>query len=72
MKELYDKLERVIVPMFYGRPQEYARVMRWAIALNGSFFNTQRMVAPSGARLEVCQNGCTMLAVFNVNKGNFG
>jgi starch phosphorylase len=41
---LYDKLEREIVPMFYGRPQRYTEIMRHAIALNGSFFNTQRMV----------------------------
>jgi starch phosphorylase len=41
---LYDKLEREILPMFYGRPQRYTEVMRYAIALNGSFFNTQRMV----------------------------
>ena len=41
---LYDKLEREILPMFYGRPQRYTEVMRSAIALNGSFFNTQRMV----------------------------
>ncbi len=41
---LYDKLEREVVPMFYGRPQRYTEVMRWAIALNGSFFNTQRML----------------------------
>jgi len=41
---LYDKLEREIVPMFYGRPNRYTEVMRFAIALNGSFFNTQRMV----------------------------
>ena len=41
---LYDKLEREILPMFYGRPNRYTEVMRFAIALNGSFFNTQRMV----------------------------
>lgn len=41
---LYDKLERDVVPMFYGRPNRYLEVMRYAIALNGSFFNTQRMV----------------------------
>jgi len=41
---LYDKLEREIVPMFYGRPNRYMEVMRYTIALNGSFFNTQRMV----------------------------
>jgi starch phosphorylase len=41
---LYDRLEREIIPMFYGRPNRYTEVMRFAIALNGSFFNTQRMV----------------------------
>ena len=40
----YDKLESVILPMFYRRPGEYAEVMRSAIALNGSFFNAQRMM----------------------------
>ena len=43
--ELYMKLERSIVPLFYGLPYAYATVMRNAIAINGSFFNTQRMVA---------------------------
>jgi len=41
---LYDKLERQILPMFYGTSNRYTEVMRSAIALNGSFFNTQRMV----------------------------
>jgi starch phosphorylase len=42
---LYDQLELVILPMFYGRPIAFAEVMRSAIAMNGSFFNTQRMVS---------------------------
>jgi starch phosphorylase len=42
--DLYDKLERIILPMFYGLPYAYAEVMRNAIAVNGSYFNTQRMV----------------------------
>jgi glycogen phosphorylase len=42
---LYDKLERLILPMFYGRPRAYAEIRRAAIALNGSFFNTQRMMS---------------------------
>jgi starch phosphorylase len=41
---LYGKLEHVILPLFYGRPLAYAEVRRSAIALNGSFFNAQRMV----------------------------
>ena len=40
---LYDKLERVICPMFQKRDR-FAEVMRHAIAVNGSFFNTQRML----------------------------
>ena len=42
---MYEKLQYVILPMFYERPRKYAEVMRSAIAVNGSFFNTQRMVA---------------------------
>jgi len=42
---LYDKLERVILPMYYGDHDRFAEVMRSTIALNGSFFNTQRMVS---------------------------
>jgi starch phosphorylase len=41
---LYEQLERKILPRFYGEPEQYARVMRSAIALNGSFFTTQRML----------------------------
>lgn len=38
------KLEHVILPMYYSRPEKYAEVMRNAIALNASFFNAQRMI----------------------------
>ena len=41
---LYDKLEQVVMPLFYGDQQSFLNVMRHAIALNGSFFNTQRML----------------------------
>jgi starch phosphorylase len=41
---LYDKLERKILPMFYSQAGRYEEVMRSAIAFNGAFFNTQRMV----------------------------
>ncbi len=43
-KALYDKLEQVIAPMFYNDRARYISVMQNAIALNGSFFNTQRMI----------------------------
>jgi starch phosphorylase len=42
--EIYDKLQHTIMPMFYQRRLDYAKVMRSAIAVNGSFFNAQRMV----------------------------
>lgn len=42
---LYDKLERVILPLFYREPEKFAQVMRSAIAFNGSFFNTHRMLS---------------------------
>jgi glycogen phosphorylase len=44
-QSLYYKLEHVILPMFYHQPEEYAQIMRSAIALNGSYFNTHRMLA---------------------------
>lgn len=43
-RSLYDKLQNVILPVFHGRPRDYLEVRRWAITLNGSFFNAQRML----------------------------
>jgi len=43
-ESLYSKLESVIIPMFYEDRNRYLAVMQHAIAINGSFFNTQRMV----------------------------
>jgi starch phosphorylase len=41
---LYDKLEQVVAPLFYRDRHAFLVIMRNAIALNGSFFNTERMV----------------------------
>lgn len=41
---LYEKLERSVLPLYYHDPEGFADVMRHAVALNGSFFNTHRMV----------------------------
>ncbi len=41
---LYDKLERIVIPLFYSDWEKFLEVMRHAIALNGSHFNTQRML----------------------------
>jgi starch phosphorylase len=43
-QSLYVKLENIILPMFYKDRARYLSVMQHAIAINGSFFNTQRMV----------------------------
>jgi starch phosphorylase len=41
---LLGKLESVILPMFHSQPDAYLRVMRASIAINGAYFNTQRMM----------------------------
>ncbi len=41
---LYDRLESTIMPLYYGHPEQWRTVMRSTIALNGSFFNTHRML----------------------------
>jgi starch phosphorylase len=41
---LYEKLEKAILPLFHRDPEGWARVMRSAVALNGAFFNSQRML----------------------------
>jgi glycogen phosphorylase len=41
---LYQKLEQHILPLYYSRPLEWQKVMRSSIALNGSYFNTNRML----------------------------
>jgi starch phosphorylase len=41
---LYRKLENVVVPLFYRERDRFIDIMLHSIALNGSFFNTQRML----------------------------
>jgi glycogen phosphorylase len=43
-RELLEKLEGTVLPLFYGDPDGWARVMRGAVALNGSYFHTRRMM----------------------------
>jgi starch phosphorylase len=40
---LYDKLEQRVAPL-YQRPNAWARMQQHCIAMNGSFFNTDRML----------------------------
>lgn len=43
-QSLYDKLENSIAPL-YQRPMAWARMQQSCIAMNGTFFNTHRMLA---------------------------
>lgn len=43
-QDLYDKLEKSILPKFYHDRENWIRTMRSCIAINASFFNTNRMV----------------------------
>ncbi len=41
---LYSKLENIIVPMYYHNRDAYIDIMKKTIAINASFFNTERMI----------------------------
>ncbi len=43
-RSLYDHLEKLILPLYCKDTGQWRRIMRSTIALNGSFFNTQRML----------------------------
>ncbi|MCJ7650486.1 MAG: alpha-glucan family phosphorylase, partial [Candidatus Lokiarchaeota archaeon] len=41
---LYDKLQNIVIPTYYNNRGKWINIMRHCIAMNASFFNTQRMV----------------------------
>ncbi len=43
-EDLYQKLEKLIMPKFYNDRENWIRTMRSCIAINASFFNTNRMI----------------------------
>ena len=43
-QSLYSKLESAILPTFYDDRRKFIEIMQHAIAINGAYFNTQRMV----------------------------
>jgi len=47
---LYRKLDTVILPLFYDAPDDFVVVGRSAIAMNGSYFTTERMVHQYASR----------------------
>jgi starch phosphorylase len=44
VEDLYRKLKDIVAPTFYRNRERWIDIMRHAIALNASFFNTHRMV----------------------------
>ncbi|MFQ5866231.1 MAG: alpha-glucan family phosphorylase, partial [bacterium] len=44
IEDLYNKLERVIIPTYYERRSEWVRMMKNTIVINASYFNTHRMI----------------------------
>jgi len=63
---MYDTLDQRILPMYKHAPEQWHNVMRATIALNGSFFNTHRMLGqyaenayfrPAKARVDELQAG---------------
>jgi starch phosphorylase len=42
--DLYNKLEKSILPRFYQSKEEWSHVMQRSIFINASFFNTHRMI----------------------------
>lgn len=43
-KSLYDKLEQVVLPLYYNNRPAWIAVMKGAICKNASFFNSHRMM----------------------------
>ncbi len=43
-EDLYDVLDKKVLPLFYKNPEGWKNLMRKTIMLNGSFFNASRMI----------------------------
>jgi len=43
-RSLYDKLEKVVLPLYYDNRPGWIAVMKGAISVNASFFNSHRMM----------------------------
>ncbi len=41
---LYKKLDQVVLPLYHKDQKAWAKIMRSSISINGSFFNTHRMM----------------------------
>ena len=54
---LYQRLESLILPLYYGNPEQWRSVMRSTIAMSGSFFNTHRMLRNTSQTPTSLRNG---------------
>ncbi len=43
-ESLYDKLEHTVLPLYYGEPAGWARLMKGAVTINAVYFNSHRMM----------------------------
>jgi len=43
-RQMYDKLEYVILPMYYHDRDRYVGIMKHCVAINGAYFSTHRMM----------------------------
>jgi len=41
---LYNKLQKIIIPLYYQNKDRYIDIMRHTISVNASYFNTERML----------------------------
>lgn len=62
-RSLYDKLDQKILPA-YNNPAEWGQIMRATIAVNGSFFNTQRMLEQYVTNAYFPEHGVAQTAMF--------
>jgi starch phosphorylase len=71
ISSMYNKLEYVIMPMYYLRPIAYAWIRRNTIALNGSFYNSQRMLFQYIKNAYYPTNDINNVDAQNLNKVEF-
>ncbi|MDK2871674.1 MAG: glycogen phosphorylase [bacterium] len=43
-ESFYEKLEKEVIPTYYEKRDRWIQMMKYSIALNGSYFNTHRML----------------------------
>ncbi|MFQ5602329.1 MAG: alpha-glucan family phosphorylase [bacterium] len=44
IEDLYEKLENIIIPLYYNESEKWIQMMKNTIAINATYFNTHRMI----------------------------